>query len=98
MRLQDIRNNIDKIDFQILKLLKKRQDFVLLAAQFKDCKEGESGVIVPSRIKSMMKDRIHKAKALELDSNFVDTLYTLIINHMIELEMERWEGNDCTNK
>lgn len=95
--LQEIRNNIDKLDFEVLELLKKRQDFVLSAAQFKDCEEGETGVIVPSRIKSMLEKRKQKAKTLELDTGFVDRLCKLVIDHMIELEMKKWNQNDCTN-
>lgn len=89
--LQDVRNDIDKLDFEMLELLKKRQDLVLSAAQFKNCREGETGVIVPSRIKNMLEDRANKAEKLGLDSQFVEDMCKLVIDHMIELEMKRWE-------
>jgi len=95
--LQDVRNDIDKLDFEMLELLKNRQDLVLSAAQFKDCREGETGVIVPSRIKSMLEDRVNKANDLGLDSVFVEEMCRLVIEHMIELEMNNWQKNDSTN-
>lgn len=95
--LQDIRNGIDKLDFEMLGLLKKRQDLVISAAQFKNCREGETGVIVPSRIEDMLEDRAIKADELGLDSTFVDELCRLVINHMIELEMDKWTKNDSAN-
>lgn len=94
--LQDIRNDIDDIDFKILLLLKKRQNLVLSAAKFKDCAEGKTGVIVPSRIKSMLNDRLREAERLGLDKNFVEKIYRSIIDHMIGLEMERWKENDSS--
>jgi len=96
--LQDVRDNIDKLDFEMLELLKKRQDLVLSAAQFKDCREGETGVIVPSRIKSMLEDRVDKANDLGIDSVFVKEMCGLVIDHMIKLEMNIWEENDSTNR
>jgi len=96
--LQDVRNDIDKLDFEMLELLKKRQDLVLSAAQFKNCREGETGVIVPSRIKNMLEDRANKAEKLGLDSQFVEEICKLVIDHMIELEMKKWQINDNTNR
>ena len=96
--LQDVRNDIDKLDFEMLELLKKRQDLVLSAAQFKDCREGETGVIVHSRIINMLEDRVTKANDLGLDSVFVKEMCGLVIDHMIKLEMNIWEENDSTNR
>jgi len=97
LTLQDVRNDIDKLDFEMLDLLKQRQDLVLSAAQFKNCREGETGVIVPSRIESMIEDRVIKAKGLGLDGIFVENMCRLVIEHMIEHEMNKWVQDDRTN-
>jgi isochorismate pyruvate lyase len=98
MTLQDIRNEIDAIDFKLLELLKQRQDFVKQASQFKTTREGETGVIVPSRIESMLIERDKRANDLGLDEKFVKELFELIIEHMIEIEMREWESNDRSAK
>jgi isochorismate pyruvate lyase len=92
--LQSIRHEIDNIDEHILVLLRERQDYVVSAAQFKHREKGEDGVIVPSRIKSMLEDRARKAKELGLDEEFVEKLFRLTIEHTIELEMKRWREYD----
>jgi chorismate mutase len=92
--LQKIRDGIDEIDFEILSLLRDRQDLVVSAAQFKHRREGEDGVIVPSRIKNMLEDRAVEAERLGLDVVFIDKLCGLVIDHMIEHEMKKWESND----
>ena len=97
LTLQDVRNDIDKLDFEMLDLLKQRQDLVLSAAQFKDCREGETGVIVPSRINDMLNDRVKKANELGLDCTFVKNMCRFVIEHMIELEMNKWLQDDSTN-
>ena len=95
--LQDIRDNIDKVDFEILSLLKDRKELVLSAVQFKGCKEGGTGVIVPSRIKSMLADRVVEAERLGLDEEFIETLCRMVIDHMIKIEMKRWKDSDSSS-
>jgi len=94
--LQEIRDGIDNIDFEILSLLRNRQDLVVSAAKFKHQREGEDGVIVPSRIKNMLEDRAKEAQRLGLDVEFIDKLCIIVIEHMIGLEMERWETYDTS--
>jgi isochorismate pyruvate lyase len=94
MGLQNIRKQIDDIDHFIIKLLQQRKALVVSAASFKRTKEGENGVIVPSRIESMMMERKRWAREFGLDEEFVEELFSKIINYMIELEMKRWESLD----
>ena len=95
--LKTIRYDIDTIDFKILKLLKERQKLVVSAAQFKDCIEGETGVIVPSRIKSMLEERKALADEYGLDVDFVEKLFKMIIDHMVSLELKEWKRDDCNH-
>ena len=88
--LQDIRNEIDQIDFSILDLLRTRQDLVISAARFKVRREGDNGVIAPERIRDMMADRRKEAERLGLDVTFVDEVCRVVIDHMIGLEMVEW--------
>lgn len=93
--LNELRINIDEIDRNIIELLSRRQNLVISAAQFKDCIEGETGVIVPSRIKSMIEERKTLADEYGMDSEFVGRLFKMIIDHMVSLELEEWKKDDC---
>lgn len=95
--LNELRKNIDKIDHNIIELLRSRQDLVVSAAQFKDCIEGETGVIVPSRIKSMLEERKALADEYGLDVDFVEKMFKMIIDHMVSLELQEWKKNDCNH-
>ena len=97
MTLKEIRNEIDALDAQMLEILKKRQDLVVSAARFKDCEEGENGVIVPARISSMLNNIEKQADELGVDRVFARKLYQSIIDHMIGLEMEEWRRDDSTS-
>lgn len=88
--LQDIRNSIDKIDSQIIALIAERRALVLSAAPFKDSPEGETGVRVPERITSMLLSIRNQAKEKELDPDFVEKLFSDLIEHSIGLEHEEW--------
>lgn len=90
--LQDIRDAIDEIDLTIIKQLANRKELVESAAQFKDCEIGESGVRVPSRITSMLLERVRLAYEYGLDPDFVKKWFSDLIEHNVSLEMERWKS------
>lgn len=88
--LQDIRNAIDKIDTQIITLIADRRSLVLSAAPFKDSLVGETGVRVPKRIMSMLVSIREQAEDKGLDPDFIEKLFSDLIEHSIGLEHEEW--------
>lgn len=90
MSLQDIRNSIDKIDSQIIALIADRRSLVLSAAQFKDSPVGETGVRVPERITSMLLSIRNQAEEQGLDPDFIEKLFSDLIEHSIGLELKEW--------
>ena len=56
--LQKVRNNIDKLDFQILKLLSKRRKEVLKVIKYKP----KNKIVDQKRISRMIKIRVAKGK------------------------------------
>lgn len=86
--LDEIRNNIDRIDNQIIKLIAERGDFVKQASAFKN---NSQEVQSPQRVESV----ICKVKNLSYEyganPNMVEKLYRNMIADFISLEM------DCFN-
>jgi isochorismate pyruvate lyase len=89
--LQDIRNAIDKIDSQIIALIANRRTLVLSAAPFKDSPVGETGVRVPERITSMLLSIRLQAEEKGLNPDFIEKLFSDLIEHSIGLEHEEWK-------
>lgn len=88
--LQDIRSVIDTIDSQIIALIADRRSLVLSAAQFKDSLVGETGVRVPERITSMLLSIREQAEVKGLNPDFIEKLFSDLIEHSIGLEHEEW--------
>ncbi|AFV97824.1 MULTISPECIES: chorismate mutase [unclassified Sulfuricurvum] len=88
--LPDIRSAIDKIDSKIIALIADRRSLVLSAAPFKDSPVGETGVRVPERITSMLLSIRLQADEKGLDPDFMEKLFSELIEHSIGLEHEEW--------
>lgn len=88
--LQNIRNSIDEIDSQIIALIANRRKLVLSAAPFKDSPVGETGVRVPERITSMLLSIRLQAEEQGLNPDFIQKLFSDLIEHSIGLEHEEW--------
>ena len=88
--LAEIRHEIDAIDQHIVQLLGLRSKYIAQAAKFKVDEEGERGVRVPSRIKSMLAERCQQATEQQLDTCFIRHLFQQIIDHFVSCEMLIW--------
>lgn len=88
--LQDIRNAIDIIDSQIITLIADRCSLVLSAAPFKDSPVGETGVRVPERISTMLVSIRKQAEDKGLEPDFIEKLFSDLIEYSIRLEHEEW--------
>lgn len=86
--LQDVRDNIDRLDAEIIPLLAERIGYVLQAAQFK---ETRSDVRIPSRIEFIV-ERVRKfAEAEGMDPDMAESIYRHIMEESIAREEVRWD-------
>ena len=85
--IEDVREGIDGLDREILRLLGRRARYVAAAARFKT---NQNGVRAPERQKAMLARRRAWAEEEALDPGFVEDLYTSIVSHFVGREMDRW--------
>ena len=86
--LQDVRDNIDRLDEVIVGLLAERIDYVLQAAQFK---ETRGDVRIPSRIEFIV-DRVRIFAAENgMDSDMAESIFRHIMEESIAREEVRWD-------
>jgi isochorismate pyruvate lyase len=85
--IEEIRQQIDEIDENIIKLLGKRSEYVLNAAKFKKTVES---VKAEDRVKSMLAKRRDWAQNNNLSADFIEKLYKNIVEYFISEEMIKW--------
>ncbi|MCW8838607.1 MAG: chorismate mutase [Thiovulaceae bacterium] len=90
--LEEVRNEIDKIDDELVELIAKRNRYIHQAATFKNSIEE---VKADDRV-DFIKQRV-RAKAIELDisPNMISELFTKMIDEMVESEIAQFR--DTTN-
>ena len=86
-KLDKIRSNIDKLDFQILKLLGKRRKEVLKVIKVKP----KSKIVDQKRISKMIKDRVAKGKKYNIESFIITKIWLTMIGSFIELEKKKYK-------
>jgi isochorismate pyruvate lyase len=86
--IEDVREAIDGLDREVLRLLGRRAGYVAAAARFKT---DQGSVRAPNRQKAMMASRRRWAEEEGLNPDFVEELYGSIVSHFVAREMEDWE-------
>ncbi len=86
-KLEKVRHNIDKLDFQILKLLSKRRKQVMQVIKYKP----KNKIVDKKRISKMIKVRVAKGKKLKLDGFIVTRIWLTMINSFIDLEKKKYK-------
>ena len=87
--LEEVREEIDKVDDQILELIAKRKDLVKQAAKFKHSVEE---IKADERIDYVI-DRVrHKALVLGVSPNMVTDIYKQMIDDMVETEIAQFRN------
>ena len=79
-----IREEIDEIDFRIIKLLKIRMQYALEIAHIK--KENDMKITDSKREKQLIKSRKVKAKNNELREKFAKKLFQIILNESKKIQ------------
>jgi len=82
--LAEVREEIDKLDDQIVELIAKRNNYIKQAARFK---ETIDEVKAPDRIDTVIQRMRRKALELDLSPNLIADLYRMMIDEMVETEI-----------
>lgn len=83
-RLTDWRDQIDKLDFQLLQILAERRKIVLEIGDYK--KEQGLPPLDTQRWEQVLQSKISLAKDLDISPEFIRDLYNLIHEYSLELE------------
>lgn len=84
--IEKIREEIKKVTFEILKLVKKRQDLVERIGELK--RKSEKPIWVPIKEKELRSFINHKSKELRIDTKFAQELLTFLIQKSIQTQEE----------
>jgi len=88
--LEEVRNNIDRIDNGIIKLIAERGSFVKQAAKFKKDKDD---VKAPQRVEAVIQKTRQLAKQYGANPDMVEKLYRSMISDFINLEINEFVDN-----
>lgn len=87
--LEEVREEIDKLDDQIVELIATRNRYIHQAASFK---ESIDEVKAPDRVDAVLQKVRHKALSLNLSPNLIEKLYKIMINEMVESEIAEFRN------
>ena len=87
--LDEVRENIDRIDDQIIRLIAERGGYVKQAAAFK---KNEESVRDSSRVEAVILKARTKAELYDADPDLIEKLYRSMINSFINMEMKEFKG------
>ena len=87
--LNEVRENIDRIDDQIIRLIAERGGYVKQAAAFK---KNEESVRDSSRVEAVILKARTKAELYDADPDLIEKLYRSMINSFINMEMKEFKG------
>ena len=85
--LEKIRNNIDKLDFQILKILSKRRREVLKVIKIKP----KNKIVDQKRISEMISVLVVKGKKLKIEGFIINNIWSTMIKSFIKLERKKYK-------
>jgi len=89
--MNDIREAIDSIDENIVKLISKRAKYVQKASEFK---KSEIAVQDKKRVREVIASKKELAEKYGVSSTLIESIYTNMIEHFIKEEMEEWKKKD----
>lgn len=87
--LEEVRNEIDKIDDLIVTLISQRSHLVRQAASFKNSIQE---VKAEDRIEYILQKVRHAAIEAEVSPNMISELFKIMINEMVETEIAEFRN------
>ncbi|MDR6194945.1 isochorismate lyase [Siphonobacter sp. SORGH_AS_0500] len=84
----DIRQAIDALDKEVIRLWAQRFEYVKAAAKFKT---NETAVRAPERFTAMLVQRRDWAQQQGLNPDIIEGLYRTLVTHFIEEEIKHWQ-------
>ena len=88
--LEEVRENIDKIDNEIIKLIAERGNYVMQASAFK---KDENDVKDTERVEKVIAKVRTKAQEYGANPDMVEALYREMIARFIAMEMSEFHKN-----
>ena len=89
--LEQVRENIDRIDNEIIKLIAERGTYVVQASAFK---KDEEGVKDTGRVEKVISKVRAKAEEYGADPDMVEALYREMISRFVSMEMKEFNEMD----
>lgn len=86
--LEEVRENIDRIDNEIIKLIAERGLYVAQASQFK---KNEEGVRDTERVEKVIAKVRIKAEEYGVSPDMVEALYREMISRFVNMEMDEFK-------
>ena len=86
--LEEVRENIDRIDDNIIQLIAERTEYVRQAAAFK---KSESDVRAADRVEAVIAKVREKAQKYGTSPDIAETVYRNMINGFINMEMTEYK-------
>lgn len=88
--LQEVRDEIDKVDYALVELISQRSHLIRQAASFKNSIEE---VKEDNRIEAIMQRVRKKGIELNINPNMLSELFTIMINEMVETEIAEFRNS-----
>lgn len=88
--LEEVRENIDRIDNEIIKLIAERGTYVVQASLYK---KNEDGVKAANRVEAVISKVRTKAEEYGANPDMIESLYRDMISRFIEMEMVEYHKN-----
>jgi len=88
--LQEVRDEIDKIDTKLVDLISERSHLIRQAAAFKNSVDE---VKAEDRIDDIMQRVRKRAIALNINPNMISELFTIMIDEMVETEISEFRND-----
>jgi len=89
--LQEVREEVDKLDIQLVDLLAQRSHYIRQAAAFKNSVEE---VKADDRIEFIKARVRHHAIQQGINPNMISELFTIMIDEMVETEIAEFRNAD----
>jgi len=88
--LQEVRDEIDKIDMKLVDLISERSHLIRQAAAFKNSVDE---VKAEDRIDDIMQRVRKRAIELNINPNMISDLFTIMIDEMVETEISEFRND-----